>query len=214
MSAAPGDQPDGNARTIDTYDRFALEYVRNSPRSVSGWVKGWLDRAVAGLPHDARVLELGSGPGHDADYLNSLGYHVVRTDATPAFVDMLRSNGNDAQLLNAITDDLPPGFDLVIANAVLHHFTRPQAACVIAKARAALTPGGRFAFSLRLGEGESWSNDKVGAPRFFCYWTSSQIHDVLAQSDFTDIDIRENRNPDFASGWKDWLHITARKPMA
>jgi hypothetical protein len=27
------------ARTIDTYDQYALEYVRNSPRSVSGRVK-------------------------------------------------------------------------------------------------------------------------------------------------------------------------------
>jgi SAM-dependent methyltransferase len=214
MSRFPGDQPDDNARTIATYEDHVLEYVRNSPSSVSGWVKGWLDRAVAGLPHDARVLELGSGPGHDADYLQDLGYDVSRTDATPAFVDLLRSKGNDARLLNAITDDLPPGLDLVIANAVLHHFTRSQAAHVIEKAHAALTPGGRFAFSLRLGEGEGWSNDKVGAPRFFCYWTSPQIQGLLVQADFTDIDIQESRNPDFSSGWKDWLHITARKPAA
>ena len=125
MSHCLGDQPDANARTIDTYDQHALEYIRNSPRSVSGWVKGWLDRAAAGLPHDARVLELGSGPGQDADYLHSLGYDVSR---------------------------------------------------------------------------------------FFCYWTSPQIHDVLAQSGFADIDIQENRKPDFSPGWKDWLHITARKP--
>jgi SAM-dependent methyltransferase len=158
-------------------------------------IREWLDRAVAGLPRDARILELGSGFGRDAAYLNGLGYRVRCTDATPAFVAELRARGIDARPLNAITDELPGGLDVLLANSVLLHFTREQFGDVAAKARRALRPGGRFAFTVRLGEGQEWSNGKMDAPRFFCYWQQERLRDVLSAAGFAGIDIRRATGP-------------------
>lgn len=198
-----------NARTIDAYDGHVREYAAGTTSQARGPLREWLDQVVAGLEHDARILELGSATGRDAAYLGGLGYRVECTDATPAFVDLLRSQGIEARPLNAISDDLPVGLDLVLADAVLLHFTRDQAAHVIAKVHAALLPGGRFAFTLKRGEGQAWSLEKLGVPRFFCYWSAPQIQTVLSKAGFASIDITENRNQRTGT---DWLLIIARRP--
>jgi hypothetical protein len=43
------------------------------------------------------VLELGSGPGGDATYLEGHGLRVTRTDAALAFVAMMRTAGHEAR---------------------------------------------------------------------------------------------------------------------
>jgi len=72
--------------------------------------------AVVGAGH---VLELGSGPGWDAAHLESRGVRVTRTDATRAFVEMLRAAGHDARLLDVRTDALGGAYEAVLADAVL-----------------------------------------------------------------------------------------------
>jgi SAM-dependent methyltransferase len=190
-----------NARTIQSYDRHIREYVDAGPHEVSGAVRTFLDRAVDGLPPDARILEFGSASGRDASYLQELGYQVDCTDATPAFLDLLRSRGLAARPLNAIVDELPRDLDLVLANAVLLHFTRDEAATVIAKVHDSLRPGGRFAFSLKQGEGEDWSLEKLGAPRFFCYWTQERIRAVLVAAGFRDVTVWTSSDPARPTTW-------------
>lgn len=197
---------DANAQTIGSYDQHAQRFIDGTPHEVSGAFKEWLDRALAEMPRDARILELGSGFGRDAAYLQGLGYQVRCTDATPAFVRELRSRGFTASALNAITDDLPGKLDVLLANAVLLHFTRVEFATVLAKARRALRPGGRFAFTLKAGDGEGWSTEKLGAPRFFCYWREAQVRDAAVAAGFAGLDIREV--PRHTSG-TDWLHVVA-----
>lgn len=161
---------DSNHQTIQSYEAHVQEYINGTPQDVSGIVKEWLDEAIAGLAKDAHILEFGSAFGRDAAYLQNLGYQVECTDATQAFVDLLKQKGFNARQLNAITDDLGGSYDLVLANAVLLHFTRDETKQVLQKVFAALNPGGTFAFTLKQGEGEKWSEDKLGAPRYFCFW--------------------------------------------
>ena len=50
-----------------------------------------IDLVTAHAPEGAHVLEIGSGPGFDAAVLEERGFRVRRTDATAAFVEMLRA---------------------------------------------------------------------------------------------------------------------------
>jgi hypothetical protein len=59
------------------------------------------------LPKTAAILELGSAHGRDADYIESLGYKIYRTDAVKAFVDYLQAKNHDASVLNAIDGKYP-----------------------------------------------------------------------------------------------------------
>lgn len=198
---------EANNRTIESYNAHIQEYIDGTPHEVLGVVKDWLDGSLADVPKDARILEFGSAFGRDAKYLAGLGYTVECTDATPAFVDLLQQKGFDAKVLNAITDELPQGLDFVLANAVLLHFNRDEAVLVIKKVFDSLNTNGKFAFTLIQGEGEGWSEKKLGAPRFFCYWTEPQIRDVLESTGFGDVEI----SGDKAAANATWLQIVARK---
>ncbi len=94
-----------------------------------------------------------------------------------------------------------------MANAVLPHFNRDEAVLVIKKVFDSLNTNGKFAFTLKQGEGEGWSEKKLGAPRFFCYWAESQIREVLESIGFGDIEISDDKVATNAT----WLQIVARK---
>lgn len=176
-----------NQQTLQAYENHVPEYINNgTPHEVDGAVKEWIDAATENLTADSRILEIGSAFGRDAAYLQSKGLTVECTDATKAFVDLLNQKGFDARELNAITDDLGGPYDLIFANAVLLHFTREETAQVIRKAYGALNKGGILAFTVKQGAGEEWTDKKLGAPRYFCYWTAGQLAPVLEDAGFSD----------------------------
>lgn len=199
---------ESNDTTLQSYEGNAQAYVAGTPQDVSGAVRDWLDEAVSELSSDARILEFGSAFGRDAAYLQGLGYKVECSDAADAFVVLLQKKGFNARTLNAITDDIAGPYELILANAVLLHFNRQETADVLAKVFAALSDGGKFAFTLKQGVGESWSDEKLNAPRYFCYWTKEQIAELLSGAGY------ENLYINAGTGARDvkWLHIIACKP--
>ncbi len=78
-----------NRKTLDTYGLAAADYIANSPQTVEGYLQQWIDACFVDIPQDAPILEVGSGGGRDADYLEgNLGFtNLDRSDASPAFVE-------------------------------------------------------------------------------------------------------------------------------
>jgi SAM-dependent methyltransferase len=181
-----------NQITLRAYEKNIEAYVERMPHEVPEELGRWLDEILADVPTTANILELGSAYGRDAAYIESLGYRVERTDAAQGFVDLLRGYGFEARNLNAITNDIPGPYDFVLASTVLLHFTRVESELVSRKVFAALNVGGKFALSLIQGEGEEWAEGKLGAPRFFCYWTAEQIGRLLTGVGFSDIEVSSN----------------------
>lgn len=195
-----------NSRTLESYNEHIQEYIDGTPQVVSGDVQRWIDASLQGLPLDAKIIEVGTAFGRDASYIENQGYKVERTDATEGFVDWLNQNGHPARVFNLISDDFDNNYDLVFADAVLLHFTREEVETVLAKIHKALNDGGRFAFSLKQGDGEGWSEEKLGAPRYFCYWTQEQIEQVLSKTGYSSFEVTDG-----GSGHNNakWLHIIA-----
>lgn len=200
-----------NDKTIQSYDTHVQEYIDGTIQEVSGTVKDWLDATLQDLPKDAHILEFGSAFGRDAKYIQDLGYSIECTDATKAFVDLLQSKGFNARMLNAITDEIPDEYNLVLANAVLLHFTRDETAKVLQKVFQALKPGGTFAFTLKQGEGEEWTDSKLGAPRFFCYWTEDRIDTLLKDVGFSEIAITADQRTKNAV-WLQGIAVKSDEP--
>jgi predicted TPR repeat methyltransferase len=146
--------------------------------------------------------------GRDAAYLQEQGYTVECTDVTEGFVELLKEKGFAARKLNAITDSIGEQYDLILASAVLLHFTREEVAQVLRKIYQSLNDDGIFAFTLKEGEGEEWSSEKLDAPRFFCYWTADQIAEYLQDAGFEKIDISEGK---VGARGVSWLQIIAKK---
>ncbi len=166
--------------TISSYDRETSRYLAASgPTSVP--VRGYLDRYAAALS-GGHVMELGSGPGTDADYLDSRGLRVERTDATAAFVQRLRARGHHARLLDARAHDYGGPFDGVWANAVLLHLSPEQLEQALLTAWRATRPGGVLGVTLKEGDGSRWSTAKLDRPRHFTYWRADALADVLLRT--------------------------------
>jgi SAM-dependent methyltransferase len=195
-----------NNRTLESYNGHIQEYIDGTPQEVPGDVQRWIDASLQGLPLDAKIIEVGTAFGRDASYIENQGYKVERTDATEGFVDWLNQNGHTASVFNLISDDFDDSYDLVFADAVLLHFTREEVEAVLTKIHGALRDGGRFAFSLKQGDGEGWSEEKLGAPRYFCYWTQEQIEQLLPKTGYSSFEVSDG-----GSGHNNakWLHIIA-----
>jgi len=201
-----GDPVGSNQQTLDAYQDRLQAYVAGTAKTVSGESQQWLDAALGGLPPTARLLELGSAFGRDAAYIAAQGYAIECSDAVPGFVTLLQSQGFNARRLNVLTDDVGDGYHLILANAVLLHFTRRELPLVLSKVRRALAPNGRLAFSLKQGEGEGWSDAKLGAPRFFCYWQPAELEPELRQAGFTHWQIHATHT---GRAHADWLFVIA-----
>jgi SAM-dependent methyltransferase len=100
------------------------------------------------VPAGGLILEVGSGTGRDADFLESLGGKVRRTDATQAFLDLQAERGRNGERLNLLTDPLGGPYDAVLAICVLIHVERSATDRVLRKIRRALRPGGAFLTAL------------------------------------------------------------------
>ncbi|HVU59804.1 MAG TPA: methyltransferase domain-containing protein [Candidatus Saccharimonadales bacterium] len=200
-------QSDTNRQTLQAYEQHVQEYLAGTPHVSSDAFKEWIDRALALVPAGSTILEFGSAFGRDADYMESRGYQVRRTDAAKAFVDLMRRQGHAADVLDAITDELGGPYAMVFANAVLLHFTPDETAHVIKKVYDSLQPGGVFACSVKQGEGSAWSDEKLGAPRYFTYWSAEKLRPLLEQASFEVLELRAAG--DVRRAQTTWLHVIA-----
>lgn len=182
-----------NDITLHSYESCINEYVANTPNEIiSGDWKDWLDRTLSLLDPNAHIIEIGSGFGRDAQYIENRGFTVERTDAAAGFVNLLQQNGHSAHLFNILVDDFTSTYDLVFANAVFLHFTPQELQGVLAKINASLKDQGVLAFSLKKGEGEEWTTVKLGQPRYFCYWSRDRIQRLLESNGFAVVSISED----------------------
>lgn len=201
---------DDNKKTLDAYENGLEAYNAAKIAKVTGSVKEWVDASLNIIPEHGRVLELGSGHGRDADYIESRGFVVERTDAANSFVEYMMRNGKKARLLNALTDYFGTGYDMIYANAVLLHFTPEQFIQVIKKAYLSLRQDGVLAFSVKIGDGSEWSNSKLNAPRYFTYWNERDLKEIISMTGFEMVFWEEGSTGHDNS---DWYHIILKKPL-
>ena len=173
--------------TLASYQTASQRY-REQAGPQSPAVVAFIER-LASLVGTGHILELGSGPGREANYLETLGPHVTRTDATPAFVETMRTEGHEAKLLDMRTDDLGVGFDAIFANAALLHLSREEFANLLVRARRAVVDAGLVAFTLKEGDGEAWSNAKLDLPRHFTFWREPALRAALEASGWSVVTI-------------------------
>ena len=191
-----------NACTLKSYELGAEEYVSRTLAQMGPSFKDWIDRTLALLPPQPRIIEIGAGFGRDAEYIESQGFSVERTDATEAFVALLQEKGYCAYSFNILKDSFTDLYDLVFANAVFLHFTRQELEEVLRKVWFALRDQGILSFAVKKGQGEEWTMDKLDRPRYFCYWEQPEITALLIQRGFGEVNISED---------KKFLQIIARK---
>ncbi|HSW99751.1 MAG TPA: class I SAM-dependent methyltransferase [Patescibacteria group bacterium] len=200
--------PNDNALTLQSYQDKAQEYVDGTP-PIDDTIKAWLDTSLSLIPANGKILEVGSGFGRDADYVQQKGFDIECSDAVPNFVNMLQEKGFKAHRLDLLADnDFGNDYDMILADAVLLHFTPEQATAVTQKIHRALTDNGIFALRMKQGDGPVWSEEKLGEPRYFYYWKIEDLKNMLIDCRFQWISMTESYT---SHNNANWLHIVLRK---
>jgi 2-polyprenyl-3-methyl-5-hydroxy-6-metoxy-1,4-benzoquinol methylase len=194
-----------NARTVQSYEQIADNYAQET--SGSRVLSTGLVRLVETL-QAAHVLEIGSGPGWDADALEEAGLTVRRTDITQAFIDLQRARGKEVERLDAINDDLGGPYDAVVTLHVLQHMEDDDLELVLSKIAGALRPGGRFLVSIPLGEDAGWQDGDSGRPYYRVLRTEATFSDSLVRSGLTP-EWTDRSNHGEETGW---LCVLAQRP--
>ena len=199
--------------TIRAYDASAADYLAGT-RELPATVAAAIGRFAGMVSRGGRVLEIGSGSGRDAGALERAGLSVRRTDITPAFVEILRSGGHQADQLDPLYDDLAdpaaPGtpYDGVWADASLLHVDRDDLPTVLTRLARATRRGGTLFVSVKEGDGEDWStHGNVTTPRFFTFWRDEPLRSVMEAAGWS---VREVLRSEGRDG-EQWLEVIATR---
>jgi 2-polyprenyl-3-methyl-5-hydroxy-6-metoxy-1,4-benzoquinol methylase len=118
-----------DAREYELYARFfRRNYARHLPQG-----------------RDARILDLGCGPGHFLYFLKDAGYrNYLGLDASDECIDICRQNGLNAERGDMFAH-LPAHaaeYDAIVCNELFEHLPKGQAFALADLCRGALRPGG------------------------------------------------------------------------
>lgn len=193
-----------DAETIAAYDARARDYARLI--GTEGEVRSLRD-FIDALPKEARVLDLGCGPGHASAEMARKGLLPDPVDASTAMVDMAREKGLAARL--ARFEDIQGEGDYhgIWANFSLLHARRDQFPELITALHRALVPGGLLHIGMKLGEGEQ--RDALG--RFYTYYTIPELTGILGAAGFAITSITTGVGKGLAGTLDPWCLIGAQR---
>jgi SAM-dependent methyltransferase len=207
--------PDPTAATILAYHEGAASYAKHSrDRDHLARLR---DPLLARLPAQPLILDLGSGPGHDAALLAQAGATVVALDPAPALLREAQRYGALAgRLVNAEAGHLPftdAVFDGIWSCAALLHIPHAHIARALEEAFRILRPGGTAFFSMSEGDPYDLVPDtSLGlAVRAYYYHRADDWAALVQAAGFELVDHDVNRTAgNFNIGSTGWIETYAR----
>ena len=178
---------DAKQETISAYDAAAVEYAAETAQMPDA-IRADIARFARLLGGSGRVLEIGSGGGRDAREMESLGLSVRRTDIAPGFVQLLREQGYEAEVMDPLSDDLDdpqrPGvkYDGVWAQACLMHVARQDLATVLRRLADVTKPAGLLFVSVTEGDGQRVETGRTGRRYHQTDWREPELRKVVSTS--------------------------------
>ena len=163
------------------------------------------------LAPGARLLEIGAGPGQDSAYFQDEGFAVVAADLSPAMVEICRSKGIEAHVMDFLHLDFPDGsFDAVFAMNCLLHVPNADLPTVLGAIRSVLRPGGLFFVGVYGGTSREGpiDNDEHVPPRFFSWRADDELLAFASAAGFEVVDFHPiEHGPDHR-----YQSLTLRRP--
>ncbi|MGH8081942.1 MAG: class I SAM-dependent methyltransferase [Lysobacter sp.] len=194
-----------NRSTVEGYEHCARDYAAKVSQQPSDFAAGVLRRFVDTLPENSQVLEIGSGPGWDADFLETLGVTVRRTDAAAAFREFQIERGKQAEAFDLLTDEIDRAYAGIVLLYVFQHFERTHADSLLSKLARGLDDGGTLLMSHCLGEDESWEHAESG-DYLVVRWSPAALDERLRQAG-----LEVTWETSFVGSEEPWRLLLARK---
>ncbi|MDP1834058.1 MAG: class I SAM-dependent methyltransferase [Candidatus Moranbacteria bacterium] len=153
---------DKNKQVIGIYNKIAKKYAEafDNDRSDDRYV----DRLLACLGRNGRILDLGCGTGRLAGYMQAKGFEVVGVDLSEKMLEIAKRKHPGIGFILADMRELEleeKSFDAVCLAYSIFHFEKPEAREILKKANVFLRPGGFLFLIVQEGEGEVFENDPL-----------------------------------------------------
>ncbi len=128
------------------------------------------------------LLEIGAGPGRDSKFLQENGLTVTCTDLSPEMVELCRSKGLNAHVMDFLSLDFPQdSFDAVFALNCLLHVPKSDLSRVLERIQHLIKPNGLFFMGVYGNEDFEgiWPLDNYIPQRFFSFHTDGDIQKAV-----------------------------------
>lgn len=216
-----------NRENRRTYGLTARTYAGDAPKEDDPAFRAACRALLTDRLRGRRVLEVGCGPGTDAEALRREGLDVTATDACEEFVEIVgeRFPGVRALVMDMTEPTLPPAsFDGVCAFASFVHLPRALGPRTLAALARLLVPGGVLLLTLirsdRVREYviDDWGG-RAGATVLFTCWDEDEIRRGLGEAGLTDIEVHRvpselyDSLPRLVERGVRQYQVTARRPL-
>lgn len=173
-------------RTIRAYNRHAEQYAARDVYPLERILARFVELVGGG----GLAVDVGCGAGQYAEALRVRGLRVVGLDLSAQMLAQAQLAGR-RRLLQADMRRLPLRScraDGCFVCASLLHIPRPQVPTVLDGFRRVMRPGGVLYVGLQEGVGEEWVDWGMGERRFFVYYRSQEVDQLLRGSSFSIVD--------------------------
>jgi CTP:molybdopterin cytidylyltransferase MocA/SAM-dependent methyltransferase len=198
------------------YDALGAGYSEWSARVVDPARQRLVDQLMKRLPQQARVLDLGCGPGIPSTAQLAERFDVTGVDMSRAQLELARANVPEANFIEAdiATVTFPDAtFDAVTAFYSLIHLPRSELPGVLARIRQWLRPDGLFLATFGASDSPDWTGDWLGQPMFFSGYEPAINRQLLSAAGFEllsaeEVEIGEPEGP------AHFMWVLAQRPAA
>jgi SAM-dependent methyltransferase len=177
-------------RIVGLYEENAAAWDRQRGRDLHE--KDWLDRFLALLPAQPRILDLGCGMAEPvAAYLIARGAHVTGLDSSPSLIAISRSRfpGHEWIVGDMRALDLGRRFDGLIAWHSFFHLSPEDQEPMFPRFAAHATPGAALMFTSGWGRGEAIGQWQ-GEPLYHGSLDPAEYRALLEANGFAVVDHR------------------------
>lgn len=181
---------DKSKEAVKVYDKIATKYVNIFFKNFeSDADKRHVMKFISLLPKNAKVLDVGCGPGHGTKSLMKLGFDVEGIDLSERMIEIARKKVPKGKFKVMDIRELKYGkntFDALFANYSLIHIPGSQVSPTLKEFSRVLKPNGVLYLSLQEGQGERFITEPLNPnlKTFFKFFTSREIEQLLTKAKF------------------------------
>ena len=176
---------DHKAENKKAYNQYAQKFEEKFKIHVEEYVHKEADIFLTHLL-GKEIIDLGSGPGNHALYLQERGYKVLCVDFSEAMLELCKEKGLNTKYMDLEKWDLPDNsLDGIWAYASLLHIPKNKIPEVTKNIKKTLKREGILGIAVKEGSGEDYdTNEKYpGTKRYFTYFNDEDIK-KLFEKDF------------------------------
>lgn len=203
-------------KTIAVYDTMADAYAKKLNDYAPLPER---EKFVTLLSSHAHILDVGCGPGRDAEFYVAKGFSVTGVDFSKKLLEIARRRVPHATFYKQDFRSLrfpKQSFDGVWACASLLHLKRHEVPMVLNKFFQLLKSGGVLFIMVKEGKGEADVAEELSSylSRHFTYFQREELKRLLENTGFEIIEQytynEKDRRPDHRDLW--WISSFSRKP--